>query len=1024
MTPVTPSRLIRAAALLLVLGPALSARAYVNPNPGPIQVLPPPIFIGPDAVIPVTLQPPDCAAQPPGKFTCLNNVWQKYCAAYWNSDDPSNPDNCAAQNATNLTTYGNQQSHRRGGADGGKVFDKTKNDFVPAWPTHHTGGLIKLKPASTSNSWAAHELKAKAAAQADPFIFDPLQYTRYPGVADGVPINSCEEYTYRAFWDVERWIDAVNACKNDDRCVTQVSMHGMGAKSPAQVPGIARRVPRDSDGQTITARMDKLEGAKSQLAQAEIDPFTDAYEIGGFVPKNAFYSGTTLFLTPSLIAGFAASGQDAAVQRLANELHRGTTLFDFGNFGPAPTSGGAPYKDAAGDWHEGFYDEWDFHSVMEKRTRPVSDGEAREYRRRADSVMQAWDLLADELKCAALGAHLVGAACGKPTPNALGKVHPGDTQMWQGDPLAARTIINNVDPTAWISPPSTTGMVGFGGQLQPGAYTAEQLAAGAISLGVQNLTSGSHLPGMVNLGGIQAHAAVQQHSHPAALMHAKCVGNNCPNITGEPAAYDTSDGVNILSLKGFLNQLWTVNPPRVDATVPYPHLNCAVSIRRGAAVGVGGGGIDFPPGNGLTGDPHYQTDRYWVDVCNFTNLLLEEWGRRLQGLPSCIDPTQNGCDWMPRDFVDRFVTKNVGYAAAAKEVEYKNCQRWTAGGKVKDPDTQHIGLTQGQRAFIGLANAEFNKREAIFDQKMKSIPVKAADDFGILRSDKQTIGDSSFGGGYSYDLGWHLKVMKRDGDGQICRLGGNAEAAFEAHATLFSSDFNVLDARATVSSNDNDDGKAWADGKLYVVGYQLFDTNGHYDLSQAYTYKKVDGGKPTLITAPFQVGWVTVTVSAGVAYDYGVVVTLTATAAQKTDCNAKAPIFEAKSTFTPFADLGGWVDADVSLAGIVGVGVEVDLTLVGIQLPLSASLTLGLDQQQLSILFQAGLDLVLTTLKGELDFYIEAFWTHVATFTIVKWDGFSHTFPVFRTPLVAIPLLELPKGSILSTNDSDPRVPL
>ena len=44
----------------------------------------------------------------------------------------------------------------------------------------------------------------------------------------------------------------------------------------------------------------------------------------------------------------------------------------------------------------------------------------------------------------------------------------------------------------------------------------------------------------------------------------------------------------------------------------------------------------------------------------------------------------NACDWVPQDFVDRFVTRNISYASAAKQIEYDYCKRWTGGGNIMD----------------------------------------------------------------------------------------------------------------------------------------------------------------------------------------------------------------------------------------------------------------------------------------------------------------------------------------------------
>ena len=144
--------------------------------------------------------------------------------------------------------------------------------------------------------------------------------------------------------------------------------------------------------------------------------------------------------------------------------------------------------------------------------------------------------------------------------------------------------------------------------------------------------------------------------------------------------------------------------------------------------------------------------------------------------------------------------------------------------------------------------------------------------------------------------------------------------------------------------------------------------------------------------------------------DFGVTVKLTAGPPKPTDkCDPEKAIFATQGKVAPYADLGVWAAADASLADIVGVGLEVELTLVGLQLPLVVNANLGFDKfNNASIIFDATLNLDIHTIDGEIEFYIEALWMKVATFTIVKWDGFHHKFPIFRTPTVSLPLFQLP----------------
>jgi hypothetical protein len=934
----------------------------------------------------------------PGPSTCMDDGWVKTCGALYGATDPNNQNSPCwsySQSAQQSYLLNNQQ-----GEATERVFEPDTNAFLQAMPPPSLPAPNSRT--GTNTTWAAQEDLARYNAYYAYWPYGALTYQRMHDTDTWTAINSCENYVYRSYYDVERWIDSVNRCKDNARCVVNVSLNGMSATGPATVPGIARRQMKDADGYVIYDPANANTRGRQLLAQGmvkqlEMDPFDARYTLGE-LPKNLFYANTQAFIVPSLVAAFQASGKAPHLQNLINEINRGSTLYQVGD--DSHTAG--TWYMADGRAHQGFYDEWDFHNTMNQRTATVTNGEAREYRRRSEALRKQFDQLIDEMKCLVANASQPGG-CNNNIPNAIGKVKPGEAQMWEGDPFAVRTIFAQVAPQAFVTPPSLQGKIGFGSRLEPGQYTTGYLLNTGLTSSIDMIPSTSHLPGLLVAPSVQLSTL----SSPTLSLTGTTT-TTTPSTTTTTTTTSTgttsTGGVIVTGPLGtisswtpsvdpasqttwgtmawFLNLMWQTNPPVVDTTSPYPRLICSV--------------------RGLTTD-QYQSAKIWVSACKVTNLLLEEWARLQAGKPSCFDRHSYACDWLPQDFVDRFVTKNVGYMAAAKEVEYRWCKRWTAGGQLtsSNPD---IGVPTGNRTTLHNLRVTLASRQAKFEQKLKKVPVKAYDDFGTMRADSQRIGNSTFGGGYSYALGWHAKVKARTAGGAICRMGGNAIAQFTADATLFGEDgISILDAKAAVSSNEADDGKAYGDAKLYVVGYQIFDsdpdnTGQHIDLTATYSKMVFSSGRPELFSVPFQAGPVTVTITAGISYAYGVIANFSAKPPGVGTCDPTGAIYKASATFTPFADLGVWADADASIAGIAGVGLEVNLTLVGLNLPLRASIGLGLNaNQDLAITFDAGLDLVLTTLKGEINLYIKALFMKVGSFNLVSWPGLRHSIPVFRT---------------------------
>ncbi|MBS2022705.1 MAG: hypothetical protein JST92_09865 [Deltaproteobacteria bacterium] len=508
-------------------------------------------------------------------------------------------------------------------------------------------------------------------------------------------------------------------------------------------------------------------------------------------------------------------------------------------------------------------------------------------------------------------------------------------------------------------------------------------------------------------------------------------------------------------LSFMVDHTWQANPPRwTTDSAGNPILNCDTQRRRSTDNGVNGvNAIDGTDaivlgGTNLQVDGFFHTERMWASTCQLTNLILTEWYRKIAGTPSCLDMTSTACDWMPQDFVDRFVTRNMSYASAAKEIEYSYCKRWTNAGSwddtltAKQPQlscpgvfpkgsTQLIyGVPQSKRNSLASIRQYLDTRRNGFECLMKSVPVALPEVFGKVKKDSNHLGNGEFGGGYDYDLEWHATVKRDQHAGankdKICTMGGSMQAGFNAFATLFSDNISILDANVHVRSNENFDGKGEGWANLVVASFTVFDQGDEQHpisiAGNAVNLDKLNNDKIQFVEAPFQVGWVTVTIKAGIFFDYGATLTIGADVPSgKCDVSQGLDAWGAHAKFEPQADLGVWVSADATIGGAFGVGLEVDLILLGLGLPLTADVVLGVDPntQQPAISFDAELDFTLTTLKGELDFYIIAFFIKVASFKIVGWDGFVQKFPIFRTHAesgpgnaVYIPLAPLTKDAI------------
>jgi len=996
----------------------------------------------------------DCT-QPASVTTCQDEVYVSQClAGYDPTDTVNNP--CLQPQPPDGKSFAQQaQEQYDASVPGGlvdTVFDPDVDTFRPSRATPPQPAFT-LQNAAGGSAWANRELVAQYSAYVAPNAV-PLTYQRDSNTTQ--KITSCENYVYRAFLDVERWIDAVNACKGDAGCEVDASLNGYTAAGQSTLPGIARRRPQNSDGNYVYDPTDPANHlaqlvASGKVDQGEADPFDDAWQLTN-VPKKAFHAGTEFLFPPSFLASLETElstvGLDPqTAQDLVNELARGDGLYTMGK--GVPVSAGGYYLYTNGKVHQGFYDEWDFHHYMRQATQASTSGEWREYRRRNDQVVQAWGQLGDAMKCLFADGTLPGGGClggNRNVPNALGKTRPGDALLYETDPLMARSVIAGIAPIQAAQPPSLSGQIGFGSQLQSSRYSLAQLVTADVVRGEQVIPAAAHVPGELAPNGVTnsllfaqlglspkvvAKLSPQQ-IEAAAAVEVAYANSIAGSATVPPAGGDDALANYVATFTPstspfggttfMVQRTWQINPPRwtIDPN-GNPILDC--SVTRGG---------EFGFGTLLVVDSLFHTERMWAPTCALTNVVLAEWYRHLAGRPSCLDRTSTACDWMPPDFVDRVVNRYRSYASAAKEIEYQYCKRWTGGNQMlvattsKKPcaDPQVAGVPATSRTSLVWLRTCLDQRQQAFESVLRTVPVQGNDDFGKTKTDGNHLGNGSFGGGYEYTLGWHAKVKRYQGtsrdpnNGKICQVGGSINATFTADATVFGQEIHVVDATASVQNELNTaTPTGWSD--LVVGGFTIIDTGDpDHPLTLTGSAAPVDATEivhnPQFVEAPFQVGWVTVIAKAGLVFDLGSQFSQSATGSTSSNPTAPAP-WEERAVFAPQVDVGVWCTIDSSLPGVFAVAPESSLTVLRTTLPLAVDVALVQDPQTGSpaIDFDTGLDLTLAPLSGEFDVHLIASWARVANFKLVGWDGSRSRFPLFRTRAVLLDLPNLPPQSIM-----------
>ena len=882
-------------------------------------------------------------------------------------------------------------------------------------------------------------------------------YSRDLGAPPPQVGGSCERFVYNRYYDLERWTDRMNACGHDSVCKTTITLDGSDGIAGKMLSGSdadsskrqalqnlldlnanvaigngpSTRLPDCTKAGLSGSDLTACEQASSLPPIAHVRPTYAAPIAGGGAPeswncngtmdtsggqgcfvlsqgyssmpkgylvsKNAFYAAVgsitaAQMFTPSLVAVFA---RDAAkyqsVQRLVTELSKGRAYYYAGK---QPTTG-APLG------VERFSDEWAFQRHMLGATHGASERTFRDYAKRKAFVSQRAEAFA------ALFNNLVN-----PQPK-----------------FAIPAGV--VDQIRGAMPGGVLGRLASGNDVyaNPAEYT--QTLSGAVPNGMD--TSGG-IPWWL-------------HVHPPTPPTPTAVDTFAWNAGASPPAIDTSYAYPRL-LCSAPDKYQPGSSTRIS---PIPNGPGGMPIPLPMTP------MSGPPLNGAMPVPSRQSPSdVTTAACNYVNAVLDEWARA--DMPQVLAPSDKtppparsgcfandpACDWDPSSFVSGMSDlvhaqiRNVEYPR--QEADYKFCREWVGASGVGASDTEFVVLAKMKAKLQGSYNQISNvpvidrgprKNQVSWAQHANRPDYDSFGTFGEERTNAETWGNDLFGVGYSFAAGWEIPVEWEKVDDKqnydVCNVGAGAHAGFEAYAYAFGSDkFDILDADLASGINDYEDvavpgvsNQTQLDDNMHhtafdldftVAGDSLFDQDVRLP-SAGYSQQPAQGSNSwTLFNIPFQITFITVDVSVGIGYQYAL--NASVSPIDRPDvCHAfsknppakgwpkpsSQPQIGLSASVTPSGSLDGIIDASASIAGLVGIGVECDITLLGIGIPATA--TASITPTGLSL--DTSLNMTLDTLSGSLSVYAEALFFKIFDITIISWDGITSTVPLFNTRTTA-----------------------
>jgi hypothetical protein len=886
----------------------------------------------------------------------------------------------------------------------------------------------KAIPKSMQNIWGAHDTYAHADAVAracpgktgDDLVTCAKGYTRKlhatsPKVAD------CEDFVYNRFYDVEAFEDHMAACRGDVSCKAAIALDkdvgiaGRGLTGSDVEPGkrdLLKKLFRafdegagpNCDAKGINAGdLQLCELANSIPPIAFVRPTYQGPISGGglattiiksngdvlgifdqnptyvgyYMSRNPFYDAASI-VTPLVMQSFVSDpAKYASLVRLANEVKKGS--YYVGKSFPGKNVPGAGVVAS-------FPDEWTYERHMHNAVKNQSVRAIRDFEKRKNFLKQR-----------------------------------GDTFTTLFYALPKNQLHFKIPGPAVDANLTATSLAGFGATraLVPSATQMKPTVKGALP----------------------AFKTVQGQNASLVPIKPNDMDYRSWGSGGKPPPMDPAYKY---------PRLLCGSPDKLQNGFSARQVGSLVATGPSLPITpINGPAINHAP------SPTTQAD-VTTAACNLVNAVLDEWARAdspkilapndTKPLPAPTGCFANdlACDWDPATFV-RGVTDmvhnqidNVQYSQ--READYKACKAWQPiiaknMSKFSDQNNGELLMlgdikTEIQQTFNEISDVPVLERGPMTPWA-NQVPMKPEKGdtfatFGEDRHNAEVWGNDMFGVGYSYDIGWEVPVrweqVEKDQHTEVCDFGLGAHGGFEAYAFAFGSDkFDILaadlvagvhdytnptvpGADAVIDTNLHD---AAFDAHFVVAGDSIVAEDEKVNLNAQKIVPFASGANSwNLFTIPFQISFVTLEMSVGIGYSYSV--DMKATPSHTNVChegkkvagggypwaaNHALPTIALNSTLTPQAELDGIVDAYASIAGLAGVGVDVNLTLLGLGLPAQNNITLS--SKNLTI--DSTLNMDFHTLDGSLSVYAELLFFTLFDIEIMSWDGYHSTIPLFNT---------------------------
>jgi len=399
--------------------------------------------------------------------------------------------------------------------------------------------------------------------------------------------------------------------------------------------------------------------------------------------------------------------------------------------------------------------------------------------------------------------------------------------------------------------------------------------------------------------------------------------------------------------------------------------------------------------------------------CMIGKAMRQEWARINKGEKSCLDLSNDDCDWAPSMVEQRFV-KGLPYIEEQKRHE-EFCREYTfdkINQTTLKKSTSYI--LERKRAITKALRELAPYMKGFSPDKPKSGSPSA---FGSGWTDADHFGDKSLmAAGYDYDLGWDVAAAKSPAS-EVCNLGGGARGGFGVDGWFIGGKFEIVDALARADYGRNGSTNGAAEAHMRVFGIDIFDPVNE-SFNGAWSEPLFSGGvqipmayKPSFY---MMAGPVPISGSVWGEFAYGADLQVSGVSKASTgpggQCTTDDVQFGVTAAFVPYVGLNAKAQVGVGIAGLVSAGIRGMINLVTIGVPVTSTLTTKIatdaNGSRVDLNFDLDVRLSVETLSGYISVYVELLMFE-EEFVLFRWNGVGPA----SVSLLGKPLkVELPLG--------------